>query len=107
MNENLKLINSAIHNLWNILVRRGGLEPPRAFAQRIFLPSTAFAAAFKAFVVWTIPSPYPGWVRYLGAARLVSTPSLQKGLARDCHVKGFPEFEQFCILGFPQEHSKI
>jgi hypothetical protein len=23
-------------------------------------------------------------------------------LARDCHVKGFPEFEQFCSLGFPK-----
>jgi hypothetical protein len=28
-------------------------------------------------------------------------------LARDCHVKGFPEFEQFCIPGFPQEHSSF
>ncbi len=26
------------------MVRAGGLEPPRAYAQRIFLPSTAFAA---------------------------------------------------------------
>jgi len=40
----------------------------------------------------------------VGAARLVSTPSLA-GLARDCHFTGFPEFEQFYILGFPQEHS--
>jgi hypothetical protein len=23
------------------------------------------------------------------------------GLARDYHLKGFPEFEQFCTLGFP------
>ena len=23
------------------------------------------------------------------------------GLARDCHFTGFPEFEQFCIAGFP------
>jgi hypothetical protein len=24
------------------------------------------------------------------------------GLARDCHIKdGFPDFEQFCIAGFP------
>jgi hypothetical protein len=22
-------------------------------------------------------------------------------LARDCHSKGFPDFEQFCIAGFP------
>jgi len=26
---------------------------------------------------------------------------LRPGLARDCHVKGFPEFGQFCITGFP------
>jgi hypothetical protein len=41
----------------------------------------------------------------LGAARLVSTPSrpehFRPGLARDCHVKGFPDFEQFCTGGFP------
>jgi hypothetical protein len=40
----------------------------------------------------------------VGAARLVSTPSLllsQQGLARDRHLTGFPEFEQFCIAGFP------
>lgn len=50
--------------------------------------------------------------RGLGAARLVSTPSSalsRCGLARDCQLKGFPEFEQFCIAGFPastQEWSK-
>jgi len=41
----------------------------------------------------------------LGAARLVSTPSPRWGLARDCHFRGFPDFEQFYIQGFPQEHS--
>jgi hypothetical protein len=46
----------------------------------------------------------------LGAARLVSTPSrlalrLLAGLARDCHLKGFPEFGQFYFSGFPREHS--
>ena len=25
----------------------------------------------------------------------------RQGLARDCQLKGFPEFEQFCIVGFP------
>jgi hypothetical protein len=40
----------------------------------------------------------------LGAARLVSTPSLS-GLARDCHLTGFPDFEQFCVPGFPRAHS--
>src|SRR5712692_9964715 len=40
------------------------------------------------------------WRCALGAARLVSTPSLS-GLARDCHLTGFPDFEQFCVPGFP------
>src|SRR5208337_1950113 len=55
------------------------------------------------FAVWTIPSPYPRSDRGLGAARLVSTPSRSAapGLARDCHLTGFPEFEQFCIASFP------
>jgi hypothetical protein len=26
-------------------------------------------------------------------------------LARDCHLTGFPDFEQFYIGGFPHEHS--
>ena len=42
--------------------------------------------------------------RRVGAARLVSTPSpmlSRRGLARDRHFTGFPEFEQFCIAGFP------
>ena len=46
--------------------------------------------------------------RGAGAARLVSTPSPAapcRGLARDRHLTGFPEFEQFCIAGFPREHS--
>src|SRR5208282_6795552 len=42
----------------------------------------------------------------LGAARLVSTPSLS-GLARDCHLTGFPEFEQFCVPGFPGRTQMI
>ena len=39
----------------------------------------------------------------LGAARLVSTPSNMRshyGLARDHHLTGFPEFEQFCTARF-------
>jgi len=51
------------------------------------------------------PFTVPRKIRGLGAARLVSTPSLlerfRPGLARDCHVTGFPEFGQFCIAGFP------
>jgi hypothetical protein len=29
------------------------------------------------------------------------------GLARDRHLKGFPDFEQFYIGGFPREHSSL
>lgn len=41
--------------------------------------------------------------RGAGAARLVSTPSRETlaGLARDSHLTGFPEFEQFYAAGFP------
>ena len=28
-------------------------------------------------------------------------------LARDCHLKGFPEFEQFCIRGFPRSTQSL
>ncbi len=63
------------------MVRAVGVEPTQAEALRIFMPSTAFAArtrplrARARFAVWTIPSPSPGRIRGLGAARLVSTPS--------------------------------
>lgn len=92
------------------MVRAGGLEPPRAFTQRIFLPATAFAAPP---VRWKAPSAglrsglslhhTEDVIQGLGAARLVSTPSrsVAPGLARDCHVTGFPEFGQFCIASFP------
>jgi hypothetical protein len=54
-------------------------------------------------VVWTIPSPCLA-IRGLGAARLVSTPSPYRGLARDRHGReplAFPEFERFYSRGFP------
>jgi hypothetical protein len=77
----------------------GGTRTPTGiFSPTDFHTSYGFRRRLPAFVVWTIPSP---WQVALGAARLVSTPSLA-GLVRDCHVKGFPEFEQFCILGFPK-----
>jgi hypothetical protein len=38
-------------------------------------PNVAPWRAHVRFAVWTIPSPSPGKVRSLGAARLVSTPS--------------------------------
>lgn len=64
------------------LVRAGGLEPPRSYDRRIFLPSTAFAAAR---LMGPVPAErlWPGLSlrrilslpQNLDAARLVSTPS--------------------------------
>lgn len=62
------------------------------------------------FGVWTIPSPSRDNFRHpvLGAARLVSTPSRRKaGLARDCHKRGFPDFERFYSMGFPAGALKL
>ena len=47
------------------------------------------------------------WLRVSGAARLVSTPSQPehdrsgKAYLGIAMLQGFPEFEQFCIAGFP------
>ena len=55
------------------------------------------------------PFTLPRKLRSLGAARLVSTPS-RLGVLRawlGIAVEGFPDFEQFCIAGFPDEHSSF
>ncbi len=63
------------------MVRAEGVEPSRAEAQRIFIPSTAFAArrrrfgAPRPFCGLDYPFTIPRKIRGLGAARLVSTPS--------------------------------
>jgi len=93
-------------------VRAEGLEPSRAFAQRIFVPSTAFAA--PPFALASTSAGLRSGLSLHRAQDLLSgvrcCPSslytfpagmLRPGLARDCHVKGFPEFGQFCIAGFP------
>ena len=96
----------------SVLVRTGGLEPPRAepdgFSYQLRLsPPSGVSDVCGLDYPFTVPRE-----RGLGAARLVSTPSAtlsRCGLARDCQLKGFPEFEQFCIAGFPvstQDWSK-
>lgn len=56
------------------MVRAAGLEPARGFPLRIFLPSTAFAAARTR--VCGLDYPFAvAVVTAVGAARLVSTPS--------------------------------
>jgi len=90
-------------------VRAEGLEPSRGYPQRIFVPSTAFAAPPRAFVglasLRSGLSLHHAQIRLgLGAARLVSTPS-RRGCRRRAWlgiaITGFPEFGQFCIAGFP------
>ena len=59
----------------------------------------------RAFGVWTIPSPYPGLDPGLRRcpSSLYTFPRVRVlgGLARDSHLTGFPEFEQFCTSSFP------
>ena len=88
-------------NRFSDLVRAGGLEPPQALRpygcsyQLRLAPPPGWA-----FVVWTIPSPCPA-----DAGGRCCPSSLYTfpfpGLARDCHLTGFPEFEQFYCAGFP------
>jgi len=88
----------------------GGTRTPTGLSPTDFLTSYGFRRRpDRAFVVWTIPSPYLAR-RGVGAARLVSTPSRWRGppgLARDCHFTGFPEFEQFYSVGFPTSTQVI
>ena len=88
------------------LVRAEGLEPSRALRPNGFsYPSTAFAAlAFSSWGSGLSLHRARIWLRVSGAARLVSTPfptvsgRAWLGIAM---LRGFPEFEQFCIAGFP------
>lgn len=87
-----------------MVVRAGGLEPPRAepdgFSYLLRLSPPLVETS-----VWGLDYPFTmpiGCPVGLGAARLVSTPSVVSyGLARDYQLKGFPEFEQFYFGDFP------
>jgi hypothetical protein len=90
-----------------ILIGAGGgtRTPTSIFSPTDFLTNYGFHRRHEAFVVWTIPSPWLKRFRCCPSS-LYTFPS--PGLARDCHVKGFPEFEQFCICGFPQStHGRL
>ena len=97
-------------------MRAGGLEPPRGYPQRIFVPATAFAApATRRRALrrvrgldypFTLPRPRiaSGASRGLGAARLVSTPSRFRawlGIA----VERFPRVWAVLRPRFPAAHS--
>ncbi|GJL79161.1 MAG: cassette chromosome recombinase B [Nitrospinaceae bacterium] len=66
----------------------GGTRTPTSFHSTDFHTNYGFRRRRLTFVVWTIPSPYPGWD--LGAARLVSTPSLHEGLGSGLPCERFP-----------------
>jgi hypothetical protein len=90
------------------MVRAGGLEPPRGYPQRIFVPATAFAAPPKrsegGFVVWTIPSPCPAAGFRCCPSSLYTFPF--PGLARDCHCR-FPRLWAVLRPRFPAAHSNV
>ena len=86
------------------MVRAGGLEPPRAKPDGFsYPPRLSPPRRFQRVRGLDYPFTLPCQSQGLGAARLVSTPSRPRwpGLARDCHLTGFPEFEQFYVAGFP------
>src|SRR5258706_11479298 len=89
------------------MVRAEGLEPPRTLRSNGFsYPATAFAAAHRfRNGVWGLDYPFtmPGFpgVRRCPSSLYTFPAVLGPGLARDRHVTGFPDFEQFCIAGFP------
>ncbi len=82
-----------ISDIKSDLVRTAGLEPAWAIRPRDFLTNYDFHRHSEE-CLWSGLYLHPNQLA-LGAARLVSTPSEYIGLARDCQIRGFPEFEQF------------
>jgi hypothetical protein len=95
------------------LVRAAGIEPAQAFRPygfshplRLSPPRRALSRQNE-FGVWTIPSP---WHRREAACFRCCPSSLYTfpralrplGLARDCHLRGSPDFEQFYVSDFPE-----
>src|SRR5438045_713803 len=89
-----------IISMW--VVRAAGLEPARAkpdgfsYQLRLSPPSGEPDVCGLDY-----PFTVPRYRRGVGAARLVSTPSRHRAWLGIPRVRGFPEFEQFCIAGFP------
>ena len=68
---------------------------------QIFLPLRLSPPPVQAFVVWTVPSPWPSGFRRRPSS-LYTFPF--QGLARDWHgvsPEAFPDFERFCTGDFP------
>ena len=86
----------------NTLVRAAGVEPARALRPYGFSYHFGFRRRRKAFVVWTIPSPWPESCRRRPSSLYTFPGRPSPGLARDTHLTGFPEFERFYVWGFPR-----
>jgi hypothetical protein len=87
-----------------MLVRAAGLEPAQALRPNGFSYHFDFRRR-PARRLWSGLSLHPG-VAALGAARLVSTPSRFRawlGIA----IEGFPDFEQFYVLGFSKRTQEL
>jgi len=76
-----------------------GLRPTDFHTRYGFRRPVRRVRAQGRFGVWTIPSPWPSGFRCCPSSLYTF---LFPGLARDCHLTGFPEFGQFCIFGFPE-----
>jgi hypothetical protein len=111
------------------LVRAGGLEPPRGYPQRIFVPATAFAAPPKRSRAkagsWSGLSLHPAplerehdlFRKPVPTFRDHAPPGFRccpsslytfpfPGLARDCHCR-FPRVWAVLHPRFPAAHSNI
>jgi hypothetical protein len=79
-----------------------GDRTPKGFRPTDFLTTSTFAALSFERQVRGLDYPFAlGFdTRRRCPSSLYTFPFL--GLARDCHLKGFPEFEQFYIFGFPK-----
>lgn len=80
-----------------------GFEPTRCTSTSGFSYSPQFSLPL--YSVRSLDFPFTLFCSNVGAVRQVSTPSLSS-LARDYHVKGFPEFERFYFKGFPLSTPK-
>jgi hypothetical protein len=99
------------------MVRAEGLEPSRAvklngfsYRPRLSPPGRDVSGHARQVCGLDYPFTIPRKIRGLGAARLVSTPSRLECSGRawlGIAISGFPEFGQFCITGFPSEHSSF
>ncbi len=92
------------------MVRAEGLEPSRALSSTDFhtvygfrRPTRRFgahASGLRSGLSLHRPPEYPRLRCCPSSLYTFPAGTFRPGLARDCHVTGFPEFGQFCIASF-------